>query len=1056
MTSTDLPTGEPVGLDEGDRPDDEASAPPVVVAMVAHDPGEWFEEALGSLAGQDYPNLSVLVIDAGSAEDLIGRVARILPSAYVRHLEGNAGFGAAANEVLSVVEGAAFYCFCHDDVALDVTAIRNLVEEALRSNAGVVGPKLVYWDEPEHLLDVGLVADKTGVVAPLVERGELDQEQHDSIRDVFLVPTACVLVRADLFRVLGGFDTGIDLHGEDLDLCWRAQVAGARVVVVPESRVRHRSRIAERLDTDEAVRLRARHRIRTVLTCYGRFHLLRVLPQAFVMTLAEVAVAVASGRFRQANDLASAWSWNLGHLSAIRARRRALRAVRRIPDSEVRLLQAHGSARLNSFVRGELGQAEGLRDSLLGVRRGITETFTSGSRRFLVGAWLLVAMVVLIGSRDLIADRVPFVSGFAPITDGPFTLLRAYLSGWHTGGVGSEAPVPTAVALLGLGELPLLGGRGLLQLLLVVGMLPIGAIGAWRLSKPLDSARARAVCLAIYVANPLPYDAISRGEWGGVLLYGASPWLVARLARSAGDDPFERPAGRLREIVSYGVVLALLAAFVPLAAPLFVVVALALVLASVVTGGFRRATAALVTASTGALVAALLHLPWTLDFLLPGADWWATGGVSPLSTDRVAFADLLRFRIGSFGVPALGWAIPLAAVLPLVIGQEWRFRWAVRSWTVAIACWALAWTGSNGMLPFDVPAPHVILAPAAVALAFAAGLGILAFENDLRGYRFGIRQVASWATAAATVAAMVPVLVSSVDGRWESPRLDLGRTLAFLDDADHAGGGFRTLWIGDPEVLPLAGYRLTDDLAYGLSDDGLPDVVDRIATSPGSGTKLVADALDLVAAGRSDRLGRLLAPFGVRYVVLLSSSTPTRANGIDRQLPAGLAETVGRQLDLRRIDVDPAIDLFESTAWMPVRAEVRGAGADALTSDRLFSTAAATDFSGAKGVLPDGVGHLRWEGKLSPGVVHLAAPSSSGWHLSGATRSTSLGWANSFEVTDAGTATLSYRTAPSRYLAVLAQGLLWVIAICIVARRRRREDDPPAQENDLRRRIGAQ
>ena len=75
------------------------------------------------------------------------------------------GFSAAANEVLEVVEGAAFYCFCHDDVALDPSAVRNLVEEALRSNAGIVGPKLVEWDDPNRLLDVGLVADKTGVVA---------------------------------------------------------------------------------------------------------------------------------------------------------------------------------------------------------------------------------------------------------------------------------------------------------------------------------------------------------------------------------------------------------------------------------------------------------------------------------------------------------------------------------------------------------------------------------------------------------------------------------------------------------------------------------------------------------------------------------------------------------------------------------------------------------------------------------------------------------------------------------------------------------------------------
>ena len=72
-----------------------------------------------------------------------------------------------------------------------------------------------------------------------VERGELDQEQHDAVRDVFYVPGAVTLVRADLFAALGGFDRSMTVHGEDLDLCWRAHVAGARVVVAPAARVAH-------------------------------------------------------------------------------------------------------------------------------------------------------------------------------------------------------------------------------------------------------------------------------------------------------------------------------------------------------------------------------------------------------------------------------------------------------------------------------------------------------------------------------------------------------------------------------------------------------------------------------------------------------------------------------------------------------------------------------------------------------------------------------------------------------------------------------------------------
>ena len=95
-------------------PDPDPAAPPVVVVMVTHNPGSWLEEALGALAAQDYGALSVLVVDAASRTDPEPRVAEVLPSAYVRRLDGNPGFGAAANEVLQVVEGAAFYLFCHE------------------------------------------------------------------------------------------------------------------------------------------------------------------------------------------------------------------------------------------------------------------------------------------------------------------------------------------------------------------------------------------------------------------------------------------------------------------------------------------------------------------------------------------------------------------------------------------------------------------------------------------------------------------------------------------------------------------------------------------------------------------------------------------------------------------------------------------------------------------------------------------------------------------------------------------------------------------------------
>src|SRR5579863_1448085 len=222
----------------------ETIAPPVVAVIVTSDPGEWFEETLRAFASQDYPELSVLVLDAASATDPTPVVASVLPHAFVRRLPANRGFGATANEVLTMVEGASLLLFCHDDIAPDPDVVHILVEESFRSNAGIVAPKLVSWEDPTRLLHVGMAVDKSGAVVDRMEPGEIDHGQHDAVRDVFLAPGGCTLVRFDLFAELEGFDPEIFAMGEDLDLCWRAQILGARVVVAPGARVRHLEMLA--------------------------------------------------------------------------------------------------------------------------------------------------------------------------------------------------------------------------------------------------------------------------------------------------------------------------------------------------------------------------------------------------------------------------------------------------------------------------------------------------------------------------------------------------------------------------------------------------------------------------------------------------------------------------------------------------------------------------------------------------------------------------------------------------------------------------------------------
>ena len=393
---------------------------PVVVAIVVHQPCPWLDEVVASLASQDYPNLQTLffvtattadttVVTDGGREEVTVLIRRSLPTAVIRQVEGNPGYGPLMNEVSRLVEGeSGFFCFMHDDVALDSNAISSMIGEMFRSNAGVVGPKIVMWYDVTVLHSVGLGADRIGDISPIVEKGEKDQEQHDAVSDVFLIPSACMLVRADLFREIGGFSPDIPLFGEDLDFCWRTHLSGARVMVVPAARARHRNEMsASRLVTSMSA-LEARHRVRTVATLSGRVQLPLVLVQLLLMSVARVVIGVFNGTFRQAQESLRASIAVIFDIRYIVQRRAEVRPYRRVPAAEIHDLQSSGSARLWAFIRKRRSRVQEI--------SGLTASNLANPKSRLVGITaLVVSALILIGSRGLITGGITSVGEFLPM-----------------------------------------------------------------------------------------------------------------------------------------------------------------------------------------------------------------------------------------------------------------------------------------------------------------------------------------------------------------------------------------------------------------------------------------------------------------------------------------------------------------------------------------------------------------------------------------------------------------------------------------------------------------
>ena len=85
---------------------------------------------------------------------------------------------------------------------------------------------------------LALVVTRSGRRVGGPKTGEPDQGQHDHRSDVRGVSTSGMLIRLDVFESLGGFDRAFGQFRDDLDFCWRAQLAGHRVVVAPRARMR--------------------------------------------------------------------------------------------------------------------------------------------------------------------------------------------------------------------------------------------------------------------------------------------------------------------------------------------------------------------------------------------------------------------------------------------------------------------------------------------------------------------------------------------------------------------------------------------------------------------------------------------------------------------------------------------------------------------------------------------------------------------------------------------------------------------------------------------------
>jgi N-acetylglucosaminyl-diphospho-decaprenol L-rhamnosyltransferase len=196
--------------------------------------GERLALTLESLERQE-PRPRVVVVD-NSAEGVGGELVRDrFPWAQSVAFGVNLGFGAALNRGVREMPGDPIV-FLNDDVSAEPGFIAGLTK-ALTPGVGMVAGVLLSEADPGRIDSAGVVADRTLLGFDYLN-GE-PVEALDSAGDPLGPTGGAALYRRSAFEQVGGFDEGIFLYYEDLDLALRMAAAGSRCALAPDARAVH-------------------------------------------------------------------------------------------------------------------------------------------------------------------------------------------------------------------------------------------------------------------------------------------------------------------------------------------------------------------------------------------------------------------------------------------------------------------------------------------------------------------------------------------------------------------------------------------------------------------------------------------------------------------------------------------------------------------------------------------------------------------------------------------------------------------------------------------------
>lgn len=296
---------------------------------------------LPSVVTNTPPQIEVIVADNGSTDNSRELLRCDFPDVKVICLDKNYGFAEGYNRALKQIE-ADYYVLLNSDVETPAGWIEPLIRTLdERDDVVAVAPKLLSVSDRQMFEYAGASGGFIDAVGYPFCRGrildsvERDAGQYDDAREVMWATGACLACRASNFWKVGGLDGSFFAHQEEIDLCWRLQLAGQKVMVEPRSVVYHLG-AGTLPPSTQKLYFNYRNNLAMLYKDLTTSQLLWVLPTRFVMNAGSSIVYLLRGEVKNFATVWHAykdfWAMRNGNFSSewpsLKEKRRQIQATR--------------------------------------------------------------------------------------------------------------------------------------------------------------------------------------------------------------------------------------------------------------------------------------------------------------------------------------------------------------------------------------------------------------------------------------------------------------------------------------------------------------------------------------------------------------------------------------------------------------------------------------------------------------------------------------------------------------------------------------------------------